>query len=67
MADEVGGGHANVSSDAGQRSATAQGEKEGERLERREPWVQPLVQLEPLLRSLKCEGQGLESLCFSFK
>lgn len=37
MADEVGGGHANVSRDAGQRSATAQGEKERERLERREP------------------------------
>ena len=42
-ADEVGGRHTKVGRDVGQWSATAQGEKDGESLERREAWVQPFV------------------------
>lgn len=49
------------------RSVTAQGENEGEKLERREPWVQPFVQLELLSRSPKCEGSGNRAYTFSFQ
>lgn len=50
----------------GQWSSTAQGENEGERLERREAWVQPLVHLEPLSRNLKC-GSGNRACTFFFQ